>query len=736
MTDTGPGTESAGVVDDTRDVVATAASERALRSGVPAWLANVAALGWRVLVVVALLIVVALGARALWVVTATIVLSVVLSAVLAPSVLRLRAGGRSRNGSALIVWGVAMLVGLALLLLLVVAFAPHLGDLVRELQEGAAAVRDDIDAQGLPPIVGSVAHDLMHLLGRIVGSAVGGVVSTAAGFVTVLILSVFLIFFLLRDGDRGWLWTFQALGEPKRERITEAGRDALVRLGGYLRGTTILAAVMAATTFLFLVLLGIPLAGSLALLVFLAGYVPVVGGVVATIVVLLVAYASAGLTTTLVLFVLIAARNVLMTSFVRPSVYGRTVSIHPALVLILLPAGYELAGVIGILAAVPVAAVVIAVGSAVVSVVEPDPRPPLPGIVPGWLDRFAQWGWRILVVLGLIATVVAAAVLMPLVVTPIVIALIVTATLDPLVSALVRRGWGRTGASVAAVVGSTLLVVLLLVLAVVSLAEQAGGVGAGVEAGARSIDASAGGTLGVAVQGVVQLVQGIRSIMALGGALASFGVVVALGLLLAVAFLRDGGSLWARIVHRAPETHRPALDGAGSRALGVLGGYMIGTAAISGVGAASQGLIMLVLGIPLALPVAVLSFILCFIPYIGGFLSTGIAFLLTVAYGSPADVLIMAGWTIVFNIVQGNIVSPLVYGRTVSLHPAVVLMAIPAAGAIAGILGMFLVVPALGVVAATWRPVLALIAGTGTARSRPAEDAGTHVARATTEAAG
>jgi predicted PurR-regulated permease PerM len=141
---------------------------------------------------------------------------------------------------------------------------------------------------------------------------------------------------------------------------------------------------------------------------------------------------------------------------------------------------------------------------------------------------------------------------------------------------------------------------------------------------------------------------------------------------------------------------------------------MIGTAAISGVGAASQWLIMLVLGIPLALPVAVLSFILCFIPYIGGFLSTGIAFLLTVAYGSPLDILIMAGWTIVFNIVQGNIVSPLVYGRTVSLHPAIVLLAIPAAGAVAGMVGMFIVVPALGVVAATWRPVLALLASRAT----------------------
>ena len=66
----------------------------------------------------------------------------------------------------------------------------------------------------------------------------------------------------------------------------------------------------------------------------------------------------------------------------------------------------------------------------------------------------------------------------------------------------------------------------------------------------------------------------------------------------------------------------------------------------------------------------------------------------------------MAIYTLVFNIVQGNFVAPQVYGKTVSLHPAIVLLAIPAGGAVAGIIGMFLVVPFLGVVATTWRLVL------------------------------
>jgi len=73
---------------------------------------------------------------------------------------------------------------------------------------------------------------------------------------------------------------------------------------------------------------------------------------------------------------------------------------------------------------------------------------------------------------------------------------------------------------------------------------------------------------------------------------------------------------------------------------------------------------------------------------------------------------IMFVYTIVFNLVQGNIVTPLVYTRTVSLHPAIVLLAIPAGGALAGIAGMFLAVPILAVISATWRSVLLVLGDT------------------------
>ena len=114
-----------------------------------------------------------------------------------------------------------------------------------------------------------------------------------------------------------------------------------------------------------------------------------------------------------------------------------------------------------------------------------------------------------------------------------------------------------------------------------------------------------------------------------------------------------------------------------------------------------------------------------FIPYIGGFIATGLAFLVAVAVGDSTDVVVMFIYTIVFNIVQGNFVTPLVYGKAVSLHPAIVLLAVPIGNALAGIVGMFLVVPVAGVIATTWRAVLQTIAAGDVLEPVPLSDPGT-----------
>ena len=688
-------------------------------SVVPAWLSNLAALSWRIAAIVGLVIAAWLLATMLWTVTASIAIAVVISALFAPAVMRLRARGRSRNAAAAIVWAGALLGAIAIGVVVALALLPSLVRAAERIEAAIAGVRAQIAALDLSPIVSQLLDDLVkivrHVLGPASGSPGGEFISWAAGAVTIAVLSTFLMFFFLRDGDRAWLWAFQSTEPDKRARITTAGEDALQRLAGYLRGTTILSAIIALTDLVFMLLLGVPSAVGLSILVFLGGYIPYFGGIVTTAIILAVTWATVGTVPVLVMIVLIAIRNAMVGYGIRPTLYGRTVSIHPALVLLVLPAGYQLAGIVGLFAAVPVTAVIFAVARATLAILQPDPPPDLPGLVPAWMDRVAQWSWRILVSLVLIAVIVGVFIAIPLVLVPIVLSLIIAATADPLVRWLQRRGWSRPRASAVAVVGGFLAIILLLILTAVSLVSGAEQVAGAAVQGAGKLDSASGGHLGTLV-GAVQFGGGhiIETIATVGQELAATAVVIILSVLISFYLLRDGGSLWRRAIAHARPDVAPDLTEAGTRAFEVLGGYMSGTAVVSFVGAFSQFVIMVVLGIDFALPVFVLSFFLCFIPYIGGFISTGIALLLTVAMGTPAAIAVMVVWTLVFNIVTGNIVSPLVYGRTVHLHPAVVLVGIPAGAAIAGVLGMFMVVPVLGIIAATWRTVLAAM-GAGSA---------------------
>ena len=681
---------------------------------VPEWLSNVAALGWRVLAVAAVVAAAAYVVLLLWTVTASIAVAIIVAAVLAPYVLRLRARGKSRNAAAAIVWTTAILVIGGALLFLALAFLPYLGELAARLDEGQAAVEAQLADLGIPPEVADAIRSAVQLVRDAAGTTGEAIVAAAAEFVTIAILATFLLYFFLRDGDKAWVWAFQSAPTEKRDLITTAGDDALARVGGYLRGTTALSGLVAITDYVFMLLLGVPMALPLGVLAFLFGYIPYFGGIISTALILLVTLGALGSGPFVVMLVLMAIRGALISYVVRPKVYGRTVSIHPAVVLIVLPAGYQLAGAVGLFAAVPVTAVVIAVARAVISVVEPRPRPALPSLVPAWLDRMAQFGWRMLVLIGLGALLVAILVTVPLVVLPVLIALILTATLEPSVAWLQARGHTRGRATAIALGGGTLLVTAALALAVAALVQEVPELTSTVTTGASSADESAGGYLGLLSDAIASgAAQTGKAILELADQLAAVVTVTILGILLTFYFLRDGNRLWEGVTPHLKREAEPQVRAVGERAFDVLGGYMTGTGAVSFVGAASQWVIMVLLGLPLAFPVFVLSFFLGYIPYIGSLISTGIAFLIAVAVGDPIDVLIMGIWTIVFNLVVGNVVSPLVYERTVHIHPAIVLVAIPAGSAIAGPIGMFLAVPVVGIVSATWRTVMALTSDPG-----------------------
>src|SRR3974390_2485695 len=171
---------------------------------VPDWLTNLAALGWRLLAIIGLVTVAWLLAGLLWTVTASIAVATGVAALFAPWVLALPPRGRS--GAVGIVWAGAIAAIAGVLLLLTFAFLPYVADIVTRLTASLQLLSDQLAALNLPPFVSALISHVADGIKSCAAGAAGGIVSSAAGTVTVLILAVFLVFFLLRDGDKAWQW--------------------------------------------------------------------------------------------------------------------------------------------------------------------------------------------------------------------------------------------------------------------------------------------------------------------------------------------------------------------------------------------------------------------------------------------------------------------------------------------------------------------------------------------------
>ena len=681
----------------------TAAPQPASRESVPAWIARLAAIGWRLLVVVALALVFGFVAVELSTVTAAVIVGAIAASMLEPMARRLRERGLSSG----IASAVACVIGLGALFLIIaflaLALVPSIGEIVSAVREGVDDVRAQLTALGVPPFV-SASFD--QLVESIVSVDVPSLVGSVASVATVLILGGFLTIFLLADSERGWASLMRGLDRRRARLLTVSvavGRD---RVGGFLRRTALLAVVDAVTVGLVLVVLGVPLAGPLVAATFILGFIPYVGGLVTALAVGLVVLASAGAAASVIALVAFVSVGIVAQRAIEGTSIGSRVDVHPVIVLAAIPAGAALFGLLGIVALLPMTVFLLVVGRSVVlalSMGSSGGAAPPPG-VPIWLDRLAQWSWRGLIVTGVVAVLIAGMVRVPIVVIPAVLAAVLAATLAGPVARLRAAGWPSGRAALVATAATTILIAAAFVASIVWTAGPL----------ADIVRVAVDGADELSLPWLADVVDDIGSelVIDLRGAVRGVAVValnLVLALMLAYFFLRDGPGWWRRSLARLDEGQRQRVGAAGGHAVEVLGGYVTGTAIISLFGAVTSALIMVVLGLPLALPVGIFTFFGGFIPYLGSFLATAMATLIAIAVGTTSDVIVMLIFTVIFNIIQGNFVTPLVYGRTFSLHPAIILLAIPAGYEIAGILGMFVVIPFIAIVAATWRTLLSTI---------------------------
>ncbi|RKN59209.1 AI-2E family transporter [Micromonospora costi] len=236
--------------------------------------------------------------------------------------------------------------------------AGQFGALRHELTRGLANTRELVTAvlpvndQQIDRVVGEVRKTL----GRSKFDLVAGARTLTEAFGAAL-LSLVLLFFLLKDGRWMWGWVLTRMTGPNREVVAEAGRAGWRTLGAYSRGTLMIAASDALGIGLALVLLRVPLALPLVLITFIGAFIPIIGATVAGIVAVLVALAAKGPVTALLLLAAVIAVQQLEGNVLDPLIMKRQVRLHPAVLLIVVAAGTFVAGIAGAFVSVPLAAV-------------------------------------------------------------------------------------------------------------------------------------------------------------------------------------------------------------------------------------------------------------------------------------------------------------------------------------------------------------------------------------------
>ncbi|MCS5480839.1 AI-2E family transporter [Corynebacterium sp. YIM 101645] len=192
--------------------------------------------------------------------------------------------------------------------------------------------------------------------GTFVTGALTGI-TLATEVATGLVLMVVILFFFLKDGPVLWNFTLRWFQGETRARVAESGDRTIQILGGYVRGTVIINLIEAIVIGVPLALLGVPLAFPLAVIVFVFGFLPIIGATLATTLAAVVALVTNGWVTAVIIIALAVAVNQLESHLLQPVVMGRTLSLHAIVVLLALAVGTLVSGFFGAVLAVPLAAV-------------------------------------------------------------------------------------------------------------------------------------------------------------------------------------------------------------------------------------------------------------------------------------------------------------------------------------------------------------------------------------------
>jgi putative heme transporter len=326
--------------------------------------------------------------------------------------------------------------------------------------------------------------------------------------------------------------------------------------------------------------------------------------------------------------------------------------------------------------------------------------------VPRGLRVASAYAWRILLIAAVAALVVWLVIQLKLLVIPLLIAILITALLWPAFAWMLRHRVPRWLAIVISLVGTVAIVTGLLWLAVWQITLQWSSVQRKTVEGVEQLrqylidgplhltSAQIDGLLAQAWTFLQQQAELLWS-----GALAIGSTVghVATGLLLTVfillCLLADGGGIWRWTTRLFPRTARPAVDGAGRAGWQTVVNYARTQLLVATIDAVGIGLGAFLLGVPLAIPVAVLVFLGSFVPIVGAVVTGALAVFLALVYNGWWIALWMLVVVLGVQQLEGHVLQPLLMGSAVKVHPLAVVLVVAGGALIAGIPGALFAVP-------------------------------------------
>lgn len=332
-------------------------------SAVPWGLRVAAEAGWRLLVLAAALYVLMRAVSAVRLVVLAFAAALLITAVLEPTVARLRRLGLPRG----VATAVAFVGGFAVMGLAgwFVAWqvVENADTLSTRVQEGIDELQRWLLESPFHVTEGQI-NDIAARLREAVGTnteeiTTAGIqgVTMIVEFLTGALLATFATLFLLYDGRRIWSWLLRLVPAEARSGMAGAGPRAWRTLTAYVRGTVLVALIDAVFIGLGIYLLDVPMAVPLAVFVFLFAFVPLVGAVVSGALAVVVALVTQGVFTALMAVIVVLVVQQIEGHVLQPFILGRAVRVHPLAVVLSVAAGGMVAGIGGAVVAVPLVAV-------------------------------------------------------------------------------------------------------------------------------------------------------------------------------------------------------------------------------------------------------------------------------------------------------------------------------------------------------------------------------------------